>query len=108
MNIAFMVAQDSDLRAQHGAVITQSGKPVVIATNRKRNCPRTTPGAGEDNYSYHAERLAIKRAVAQGIDLRGAVIYIARNMHGKRSLSRPCNRCYNAIVESGIKKVVYT
>jgi deoxycytidylate deaminase len=96
------------MRAKHGAVLTKNGNVVAVATNRLRNCPRTIKHAGADNYSYHAERLAIRRAQANNVDLDGAVIYVARSMGRGSGLSRPCNRCYDAIVDAGIKKIVYT
>ena len=42
-------------------------------------------------------------------NIKGGTIYVARvNRQGNPMISRPCDRCYEAIVDAGITKIVYT
>lgn len=52
----------------------------------------------EDCRAIHSETDAICRACKNGVDLRGATIYVTRY---------PCEACARQIVSSGIKRVVY-
>lgn len=58
----------------------------------KTNCKYTT----KDYWSVHSELNAILNS--HGADLRGSTIYVTLF---------PCNECAKAIVQAGIKKVVY-
>lgn len=107
LNMAFEVARDSTLRCMHGAVLVKNGNVIAVAANRLRNDPRFVEDSDDKSsiHSYHAEIMAIKRA---NTSLVGATIYVARAKHGKPSFSRPCNNCYEAIRDAGVKEIIYT
>ncbi len=50
------------------------------------------------DYVSHAEKNAIYNSARNGVSLDGATIYIS---------FMPCNECVNAIIGSGISKVIY-
>lgn len=101
---AIGIAMVSDMKHKHGAVIYKNGRVLSWAPNVFRNDPSVI--FDDDCQSEHAERKAIKGYRG---DLRGATIAVARvNNHGKPMLSRPCDRCYRAIREAGIKRIIYT
>lgn len=107
--IAANLARSSQVhRYKHGAIIVKGGRVVSTGINKIRNHPSVLNNNKEDILSdahIHAEIDAIKKVS----DLRGAKIYIARvNRSGQPRLSRPCETCYDAIVASGINKIVYT
>ena len=55
--------------------------------------------------SVHAEVDALNKAS----NAEGATLYVARvSSDGSPRNSRPCSRCYNKLIVSGIKKIVYT
>ena len=60
-------------------------------------------------WSYlHAELSAILK-VKNKEQLRGATIFVARTKQdGNSGMARPCAACMQAIIDSGIKKIVYT
>lgn len=91
---------------KHGAVIAKSGRVLATGTNKERNHPTIVSSEHiKTHCSVHAEIDAIKRAG----NTRGATIYIARvNKRGQARMSRPCDSCYQEIIKSGIKKIVYT
>lgn len=45
-----------------------------------------------------------RRAIRPNINYRGATIIVVRKGGG---ISKPCSKCWDAIVTAGIKKVVY-
>lgn len=67
-------------------------------------------GYTEKPATFHAEVKAIRQAQALiGEDLSGTVLYVARSYKsGEPAMSKPCVDCEKAIIEAGIKKVVYT
>jgi deoxycytidylate deaminase len=91
---------------KHGSVIVKGGRVISTGVNKERSHPRIVSSEHiKQHCSVHAEVDAIKRAK----DVTGATIYVARvNRRGEQRDSRPCNRCYEAIKNSGIKKIVYT
>ena len=94
-------------RYKHGAVIVKGGRIISTGVNKIRNHPDLFDDESliKKESHVHAEIDAIKKVS----DLRGAKIYIARiNRSGQQRLSRPCDNCYNYIVDSGITKIVYT
>jgi len=57
------------------------------------------------NVSLHAEIDSLRKAPRAS----GGTLYVARiGRNGKIGLSRPCPECRKAILESGIKRVIYT
>ena len=102
---AVQVAHTSEYRWKHGAVVAKNNKVLGTAPNKFRN----SPSIDENNVSDHAERAAIRELLKVRSDLRGCTIYVARiTSMGESTISRPCNDCMKAIVESGIDEIVYT
>lgn len=102
---AVTVARSSNYRWQHGAVVAKGNKVLGVAPNKFRN----SPTVDVENVSYHAERAVIRELLKTKDDLRGCTIYIARvNKAGDTTISRPCPDCLRAIVDTGIKEIVYT
>lgn len=106
---AIELAKISECTNKHGAVITIGGKIVAVGINRMRNDPSQFPVSHfePNDISVHAEVAALR---ALGGEAKGAKIYIAR-WHGKTcktSLSRPCDNCYAALVDAGVKEIIYT
>lgn len=101
----------SDCTKKHGAIVTIGGKVVAVGVNRLRNDPSKFPAnhlnKNSEDISVHAEIAALK---ALGGEAKGAKIYIARwhPKTGKTSLSRPCDNCYKALMEAGVKEIIYT
>lgn len=90
-----------DKRFKMGAVITKKGIPIGFGFNKLK-----TPGADYKNlFSVHAEISAI---INSETNLAGATIWVYREtVNGMPGLSLPCDTCYGAILETGIKKIVY-
>jgi tRNA(Arg) A34 adenosine deaminase TadA len=102
---AVRVAQNSTYRWQHGAVVAKGNKVLGSAPNKFRNFPFVD----EKNVSDHAERATLRELLKVRDDLRGCTIYIARiNNRGNTMMSRPCINCMKAIIDAGIKEIVYT
>ena len=107
MGIAMLAAKRSkDPSTQVGACIV-SGDNIIISTGYNgmpKGCsddefPWDREGSDNDTkypYVVHAELNAILNA--NGRDLRGSRIYVALF---------PCNECAKAIIQSGVKEVVY-
>jgi dCMP deaminase len=122
LEIAFTVSKRGTCsRAQNGAVIADS-KGVVLSTgyngslsgmehcDHECDCTETLHGNGIHDsdcpahpnngcrIAVHAEANAIYFAARNGVSVQGAIIY---------STMEPCTKCAEAIVQSGIAKVVY-
>lgn len=75
---------------------------ISFSTNKFRN----PPDIDHHNATVHAEVAAIRKA---GGSLKGATIYVSRvGKSGRTRLSRPCENCMKAIIDAGIKSIVYT
>jgi deoxycytidylate deaminase len=109
LNLAQKAAGASECVQRHGAVVVRAGSVLSIGVNKWRNDVTLANEMMDDgrsaDVSVHAEIDALSR-VGNPV---GATIYIARiNKSGEARLSKPCNRCAEAIKEAGITKVVYT
>ena len=108
LEIATNLAKSSNAgRYRHGAVIVKGGRVISTGINKVRNHPDVFGSVDKikTQSHVHAEMDAIKKVE----DLRGAKIYIARvNKSGHTGFSRPCENCYNSIIDSGITKIIYT
>lgn len=106
MQTTIELADNSDCTHRHGALVYKSGKILSRGWNILKNTPDFTKDF-KGGISVHAEISAMSRVSAE--NLRGSTIYVARrrkcNTHG---LSLPCPRCYEALVDAGVKRVVYT
>lgn len=103
--LARKVAQKSPSRFKIGAVITsKKGKVLSIGWNNMR---KTHPKCFTYGNFLHAEIDALL-----GLDYKETkkgIVYIFRETaHGELANSRPCETCYEAIRQSGIKKMYYT
>jgi deoxycytidylate deaminase len=106
LKLAKNAALSSKERRKHGAVIVKSNRVLSIGVNKFRNHPDIIPEPLIKKVcSVHAEMDALNKIK----DAKNATIYVARiNRFGNPMLSRPCNNCYYAIREAGIKHIVYT
>lgn len=106
LSVASYLASTSSSRMKHGAIIVKNGRVLGTGINKNRNHPTIVSSEHiKSHCSVHAEIDALKKAK----NVKGATIYIARvNKRGQDRLSRPCDQCYNEIVKSGIKKIIYT
>ena len=108
LEIASNLAKSSDAgRYKHGAIIVKGGRVLSTGINKFKNHPNIFENKSiiKQKAHIHAEADAIRKAG----DLKGATIYVARiNKTGNTGLSRPCNYCYEKIIEAGITKIVYT
>lgn len=107
LSVARYLATKSTARNTHGAVVVKGGRVLGTGWNKPRNNPMSvSPENIKTDCSVHAEAAAIRDA---GYNIKGAVMYLARvNRHGDDRDSKPCNRCYTLIMDSGIKRVVFT
>lgn len=102
---AARVAQHSQYRWKHGAVVVRGGRVLGYAPNKFRNSPYVDP----KNVTDHAEAAIIRELLKNYPDLRGSTIYIARiNNNNEVKMSRPCINCMKLIVDAGIKEIIYT
>ena len=99
------------IRRQVGAVLVNdknqivstgyNGVPRGIEHCTKETCTKLYEKSGEKNElcpAVHAELNAILQSASAGISPEGATLY---------STTRPCGNCTMAIINVGIKKVVY-
>lgn len=108
LEVASKFAANSTCRSKHAAIVVKNGRPLAIALNKSRLC-NSYVNWTEDTPcpSWHAEEAVLRKC--RGMDLTGAVIYIARvNKSGGQMSSAPCFRCQRAIANAGIKKICYT
>ncbi len=112
MNIAEIAKTRSNcIRRQVGAVLVNekhqiistgyNGVPRGIIHCTKDTCTKLYEESGEKNEicpAVHAELNAILQAATAGISSEGTTLY---------STTRPCGNCTMAIINAGIKRVVY-
>ncbi len=109
LKVAMAVAETSECRQRHGAVIVSGGSILGAGTNRDRNHPHVLGSTSNVGLytSRHAEYMAIQK-LNHAVVPR-ATLYVARvNRMGGPMMSRPCNKCWSLLMEYGIKEVVYT
>jgi deoxycytidylate deaminase len=85
--------------ARIGALLLRGGRLIDFKANMSRPF-------GVENCGFHAEERLIKanRTLTEG----GTIVVVRSNRRGKIStMSRPCKKCYPAIVKAGIKKMIY-
>ena len=107
LKLASAVAENSEMRFRHAAVIVRGGNVLSVGYNKLKNHPDIIEEDKIKQYcSVHAEAEAIRKLKGNA---KGATIYVARiGLSGKERLSRPCDYCYEKIVDAGITKIVYT
>lgn len=105
MQTAIKLAEKSDCPQRHGAIVYKSGRILSTGINIYKNTPSDYIAA--DGISVHAEISALSRVSPE--NLKGSTVYIARRGRcSVHALSRPCPKCYEALVKVGVKKIVYT
>ena len=106
LRLAALAAVQSTCAMQHGAVIVRSGSVLAIGWNKAKN-GHIVFGNGELLCcTVHAEMDALRQVAS---DTTNATMYVARiNNHGETRLSKPCESCARALLDAGIKRVVYT
>ena len=95
LKLANKVSQGSNHNHQLGAVVVRGGAVLAVAFNISRPY-------GIDNGGRHAEERVLHNK--DGRNFKGATLYVCR--WGSRA-SKPCPKCMKAIIEAGIKKIVY-
>lgn len=105
--VARYMASKSESRRKHGAIVVKSGRVLGTGYNKDTNNPYTvSPEHIKTHCSRHAEIEAIRDA---NWNVRGATIYVARiNNSGEDRYSKPCGYCERVIIDTEIKKVIYT
>ena len=116
-NLAEAASHTSTYNRIHiGAVIVKGNNVMSVGMNQNKSHPiqseynihREFHIDDSCKHHLHAEMSAIVR-IPKYVDLNGAEIYIYRkNGNDKIAMSRPCNACFNAIMDRGIKKIHYT
>ncbi len=100
--IAEQAAKLSACSMTLGAVVTRGNVVLATASNRSRNVPVNAPEGARE---VHAEVAALSLVKAA----KPSTVYVTRlNRNGEVTMSRPCRRCRAAILESGVKEVVYS
>ena len=112
MNIAELAKTRSTcIRRQVGAVLVNdkhqiistgyNGVPRGVVHCTRETCTKLYENSGEKNElcpAVHAELNAILQAATAGISSEGTTLY---------STTRPCGNCTMAIINAGIKRVVF-
>ena len=110
----FDIARAASIHGQHesariGAAIFKKNELISVAFNSYKTHTRFNDVNSfhiNKTYVLHAEMAAILKARR---DLSGCDIFVYREYkNGSTAMSRPCNACYNALAEVGIKYVYYT
>lgn len=109
LDLAIRIAESNEdyPKFRLGSVIYKGGRYLSVGWSKLHTHPSAIGDDEEsrERVATHAEAHAISMCG----DPRNATIYVARiGRNGKLGLSRPCRRCMDLIIQSGIKKVVYT
>jgi len=102
MRAAIRQSEKSEHRFRVGAAIAKGKKVLIAACNSRKTHPKYGSGAFS---TLHAESHAIYKAIRQGINIKGATIYVYR---ANDLLAKPCPSCQALINKYGIKHVVYS
>lgn len=115
LDVALAASKLSNIeKYQIGATISNGKEIISISFNQAKSHPlqkryNKKRASTAHEWSYlHAELSAILK-VKNKEQLRGATIFVARTRRdGNPGMARPCAACIQAIIDSGIKKIVYT
>lgn len=102
--LAKRVAQKSPSKFKLGCVIANKKRIISFAFN---DMSRTHPKSKTHGNFLHAEIRALIGLSYE--ETRGANIFIYREtLNGEIARSKPCDICYNMLINSGIKNIYYT
>lgn len=110
-------ANDEYPKARLAAAIVKNNKIISIGINRMKSDPlQARFGKNKEAIYLHAEIHAIKNSLREidVEDLKNCILYICRVRQPKSktpyewALAKPCEGCSRAIVEFGLRKVIYT
>lgn len=101
LHLAYCISLESDVKcAKHASFILDKDDNVVSVFVNSRNGI-----TGSD----HAEYGAIEKLKNKNVKLEECKLMVVRgNLVGNKCISRPCLDCYNTILNSGIKEVIYS
>ena len=105
VNFATEIAQGSDYKQRHGAVLYKRGRIISIGYNKKKTHPKTVPFY---KWRYlHAEFDSILKVDVEEVE--GASIACVRiNRAGDLMPSRPCCECIKMLSFYGVIDMVYS
>ena len=98
LKIALSLAEQSQCKQKHGAVLVRGGCIIGMGHNRYQN---------QDKYSgcVHAEIVALRSCS----NSKGARLYVGRvDYQGHPRLSKPCRLCMVEIEKAGVKEVRFS
>jgi deoxycytidylate deaminase len=113
--VAKSVAHLSDVKQYKVGAVIANGKDILsVAHNKEKSHPLQKKynqhrGEKAEEWSYlHAEVAAILKVRNKKL-LKGSTIYVGRTFKsGHNAIARPCPACMQAIIDHGIKEIVYT
>lgn len=113
--LAHAASSEKVAAARVSAVLVIKNRIIAFGTNRRKSHPfQAEYGKNKDSIFLHAETDCIKNALKR-VDmeeLRHATMYVARvkkrDNQDVWGMAKSCCGCTRAIVEYGIKRVVYT
>jgi deoxycytidylate deaminase len=117
LNKTYSLAQQNPypVKWKLAAIVALRNTVLASGFNSNKTHPRMKPSWGEYPNCLHAEGDCIFTAERKGLDLAGAVLYIARakRMSSTDSrfvigLAKPCRRCTELIYKAKIKQIFYT
>ncbi|MFK0223783.1 deaminase [Streptomyces vinaceus] len=101
MHLAVKQAMRSACRYKVGAVLASGNRVLAASPNRRRNNPQIA----FRHATFHAEEAVLRRAPRTV----GATLYVARvDAAGLPRLAKPCSRCQQALLSSGVLRIHYT
>jgi deoxycytidylate deaminase len=118
LDLAATLSFSSNKQERIGAVIVNRKRIVSWGISLRKTHPmqgrynkirfaNNTGEPGIDIAHIHAEMDALNRSKSK--DLKGHTMYIYReSMEGDLCMCRPCKGCMQALMDRGIKKIVYT
>ncbi len=106
-NHAKTIAQSSDFKTRHGAVLVRGGSIIKSSCNKGRPVGFAHRYHRHNRSSLHAEIgvvLNLKKNVTYGCDI--FVVRIDKN--DKLANSKPCDMCQEICSEMGINRIYYS
>jgi len=97
-----------------GAVLANGSSILATGVNQEKSHPlqkkyNRARGTKATEWSYlHAELTALLKVKDKSL-LVGSTIYVSRSFKsGGNALARPCEACLDALIDHGVKMIVYT